>query len=191
MQLVAGIQSCGLPKRFANAQHRIILHAAIYGPFSASEDHRNGLEQALGRSSFERMDIIALTADSRQPWKAQFLDALRHNETEEAHAQALQDSDAFLDELKQAHGQKTFIHPLTTFPCQPIVIVDNTILFGQYAHCTTYAANGFWGMVETDVDKLFGWAKDGQIPPAANDDEIAAYRMVSDCHHAMNRRISS
>ncbi len=190
MKLTASIESLGIPEFFGNATKRIILHAAVYGPFAQSRPHKNSLTKALARKSFERLDIIALTAEHPQSYRNHFLEVLRTGASKKIKTDTVLASDAFLGKLKSACPAKVFIHPQTTTPCQPIIIVDDTIIFGQYAHCTTYAAHGFWGIIETDVDKLFRWA-DGNIPPEATDEEIAAYRLVCECRHAMQYGDSS
>ncbi|WP_319542990.1 hypothetical protein [uncultured Pseudodesulfovibrio sp.] len=190
MKLTANIESLGIPELFGNATKRILLHAAVYGPFAQSRPHKSGLTKALARKSFERLNIIALTAGHPQSYRNHFLEILRTGASKETQMDTVHASDAFLEKLKATYPAKVFIHPQTTAPCQPIIIVDNTIIFGQYAHCTTYAAHGFWGIIHTDVDKLLRWSE-GNIPAEATDEEIAAYRLVCECRHAMQYGDSS
>lgn len=182
-RLFAGIEPLDLPARFANARTRIILHAAVYGPFATSAPHRDGLAAALARPSFERLDIIAVS-DS-QPWSAPFMRALRLGESEQAHAETLRTSHDYLRELDDNGRGKVRIHRQTSIPSLPVIVIDDTLVFGQYAHCETYAADGFWGVLETDVDKLFLWTKTGGPPDHASAEDVAAYRIVHECHHAM------
>lgn len=185
MKLVAGIESLGLPERFSNAQRRIILHAAIYGPFAESPPHRAGLLNALDKESFERVDVIAMQTASSLPWENDFFNILRFNTTKEARKRALKSSGTFLDELKTANPSKVFIHPMTALPTCPTIIVDNTIIFGQYAHASLYAGQGFWGIIESDVQKLLTWVNNNCVPKDASDQERAAYRLVSECSYAI------
>jgi len=185
MQLLAGIDSLGLPRLLGNAERRIILHAAIYGPFALSAEYGHAFDKALGKASFERLDIITLTADSEVAWKARFLDMLRHGAKADEQRSALHDSDSFLKKLAMIAPSKVILHPIRSLPCQPIMIVDDTIVFGQYAHCAAYAAQGFWGITTADVGRLLDRAAKGSIPPGADNEEIAAYRLVCECHNAM------
>lgn len=183
MHLVAGIDALDLPSRFAAATKRIILHAAVYGPFAESKPHREALTSALRRHTFQQLDIIALKAETH--WARPFMEALRFGATNEEKEATLTASTNFLHTLKTDHPGKVRIHPHSTIPCMPLVIVDDTIIFGQYAHCAVHAAQGFWGIMEADVHKLFGWAEADRLPETVSGEEVAAYRLISECHHAM------
>lgn len=183
MRMVAGIGALNLPARFAQARTRIVLHAAVYGPFAKSQPHRESLFTALERASFEELDVIAL--DGIETWTASFMEALRFGSTHEEQTDVISESTAFLKELQTAFPDKVRIHPQKTIPCQPILIVDDTIIFGQYAHCSLHAADGFWGITEADIAKLLAWATEGDIPSTASSEEIGLFRLVSECFHAM------
>ncbi|QJB57550.1 hypothetical protein [Pseudodesulfovibrio sp. zrk46] len=185
MKLTAGLASFNLPELFGNASKRIILHAAIYGPFAQSKPHRRALAKALSKDSFARLDIIALTKSGTQSWRSDFLNTLRNGASEEQKLREIQASDDFLEKLQIACPTKVFVHPLTALPCQPIIIVDNTIVFGQYAHCGIFAPQGFWGCVQTDVKALLEWRQQGVTPTYATDTEVAAYRLICECLNAM------
>lgn len=183
MRLVAGIETLDLPSLFSEASKRIVLHAAIYGPFAESTPHREALETALGRDLFERLDVIALECST--PWASPFMHALRFDEDETQHRRIINKSNQLLNDLSDRFPGKVRIHAMTSFPCLPIVIIDNTILSGQYAHCEAYAAHGLWSVLEADVDTLFDWAENGGMPTNVPPETMAAYRLVSECHHAM------
>lgn len=183
-QTFAGLSSLNLPSRFDAAERRIILHAAVYGPFAKSIPHRDGLKAALDKDSFLSLDVIAL--DNKQPWATPFMRAIRFGEDSEAHLQTFRSSLNFMTKLKDAHPKKVNLHRQLTTPCLPIIVIDDTILFGQYAHCEARAAEGFWGVIETDVNKLSSWASGNGLPSEATAEETAAYRLISECHHAMN-----
>ncbi len=189
MKLVTGLGSLTLPERFYNAEKRIVMHAAIYGPFGQAEHYKNGLLNALGKVSFERLDVIALTATSPQPLKHQFLELLRPGCSENQQEKELSDSDAFLRMMKDSAPQKVQIHPLHMSSCQPILIIDNTLLFGQYAMSEKRAAEGFWGIVETDMEKLFMLAESNKSSDGLDEKETAAYRLVCECCGAMSESL--
>lgn len=183
MKLVATLEALNLPALLANAQHRIILHAAIYSPFGASRPHHDGLLMALDRPSFQRLDAIALA--DKQPWTRGFMQGLRAGSTPEEQAETIAASTTFLRQLKTAQPDKVHISSQVTIPCLPIIIVDNTLLFGQYSHCPTHAAHGLWGTMQADVETLLHWAIRGNAPPGASPEDIAAFRLVYECFHAI------
>ena len=183
-QLHAGLAPLNLPARFAEAKRRIILHAAVYGPFAESIPHRDGLQAALGKDSFLSLDVVALQRET--VWTDAFLSALRFGAAPEDRVEALTASATFLQSLKDAHPGKVHLHRQDTFPCLPLVVVDDTVIFGQYAHSDALAAKGFWGLIETDVDALFQWAAGDGPPDDATDEDAAAYRLICECRHAMH-----
>ena len=185
MKTVAGIDSLNIPELFATATRRIILHAAVYGPFADSEPHCNGLATALSRTTFEKLDIIAVTPDADKAWASDFFKTLRLDQTPSEIEEEVQASLKFLRSLEVSQPTKVCIHPVISRPNLPIIIADDTIVFGQYARADRYAPQGFWSVVEADVEKLMQWATEESIPTTATSAELAAYRLVSECVHAM------
>ncbi|WP_319765059.1 hypothetical protein [Maridesulfovibrio sp.] len=185
MKLVSGVGDLNIPHMFAEAQRRIVLHAAVYGPFSKSEVHIQGLEKALSRTGFSRLDVIALQPTCEKIWSDPFLSALRFGISRQSVADELDYSSSFLQELSMRYPDKVNVYLACNLPCLPLVIVDDTICFGQYAHASFHAPEGFWGCVHADVEALFNWAESGRVPHGVNADEIAAFRLVSECSRAM------
>ncbi|NDV28165.1 hypothetical protein [Desulfovibrio sp. JC010] len=185
MKLVCGVGELGIPAMLAKAEHRIVFHAAVYGPFLKSKPHIQGLEKALSRPGFSRLDVIAVQSADENRWTDPFLNALRFGISRQSVADELDYSRSFLGELAGRYPDKVNVYPAGNLPCLPLVIVDDTICFGQYAHACFHAPEGFWGCVEADVEALFSWAESGRVPPGANADEVAAFRLVSECSRAM------
>ncbi|WP_320008979.1 hypothetical protein [Maridesulfovibrio sp.] len=185
MKLVCGVGELGFPAMFAEAERRIVLHAAVYGPFAKSKPHIQGLEKALSRPGFSSLDIIAMVPAGENGWDEPFLSALRFGASIQSAADELKSSISFLNGLAERFTGKVNVYAAHDLPCLPLVIVDNRICFGQYAHACFHAPDGFWGCVEADVEALFGWAESGYVPQNASADEIAAFRLVSECSSAM------
>ena len=185
MKLVCGVGELGIPAMFAEAKRRIVLHAAVYGPFAKSKPHIQGLEKALSRPGFSSLDVIAMQPDGKNGWSDPFLSALRFGISRQSVVDELDYSSSFLHELSELYPEKVNVYPACNLPCLPLVIVDNVICFGQYAHACFHAPQGFWGCVEVDIEALFNWAESGRVPHNATADEIAAFRLVSECSRAM------
>lgn len=185
MKIVTGIDQLDTPTMFSTARRRIILHAAVYGAFARSQPHREGLESALSKPGFERLDIVVLEPDNDQGWVRPFLDALRFGISTQAADDEVALSYRFMIELAARYPEKVRLHPARRLPCLPVVIVDDVIIFGQYAHAGSHAPQGFWGMIHADVPTLLQWTRAGKPPPHASDEEIAAFRLVHECARAM------
>lgn len=185
MKIVTSIDRLDTPSLFAASRRRIILHAAVYGAFARSRPHREGLETALSNPDFERMDIIVLEPDNEQGWVRPFLDALRFGISTQAADDEVALSYRFMTELAQRYPNKVQLHPARRLPCLPVVIVDDIVIFGQYAHAGIHAPQGFWGMIDADVSTLLQWTRAGKPPPHAGDEKIAAFRLINECARAM------
>ncbi|WP_415713279.1 hypothetical protein [Maridesulfovibrio sp.] len=185
MKLVCGVGDLGIPAMFSRAKRRIVLHASVYGPFAKSKPHLDGLEKAFSRAEFSRFDVIAVQPGGENGWDQPFLNALRFGISRQSVVDELDYSKFFLSELARRYPEKVNVYPANNLPCLPVVIVDDCICFGQYAHACVHAPQGFWGCVEADVEKLFGWAESGEVPREADAEEIAAFRLVSECSRAM------
>jgi hypothetical protein len=82
-------------------------------------------------------------------------------------------------------SRRIILHAAHRLPCLPILVADDTIIFGQYAHARLHAPHGFWSMIKTDVEKLLEWAGTGKTPAWATVEEIAAFRLINECVRAM------
>ncbi len=185
MKLVANIDQLDTPALFAASRRRIILHAAVYGAFARSRPHCEGLETALSRPEFERLDIIVLKPDNLPPWGRPFLDALRFGISTQSADDEVTLSYRFMAALAERHPDKVRLHPARRLPCLPVIIADDTIVFGQYAHACVHAPQGFWGLIRADVPTLLQWTTEGNPPPHADEEAVAAFRLVNECARAM------
>ncbi|SDL06147.1 hypothetical protein SAMN05660337_1945 [Maridesulfovibrio ferrireducens] len=186
MKIFAGTDGLNIPDLFYSASRRIILNGAVYGPFAKSERHQAGLDTALNKPEFQRFDIIAIEPELNFSWKESFLGALRFGISRQATEEEIKISHTFLTDLEKKYPDKIRIHPARNLPCTPVIVVDDTICFGQYAHAEPHAPEGFWGMVEADVEKLIEWTKSGRPPSSSTKKEIAAFRLINECARSMN-----
>lgn len=184
MKLVVGIEQFDTPSLFAAAR-RIILHAAVYGAFVGSRPHSEAMDTALSRPDFERLDVIVLEPGSRAPWVRPFLDALRFGISTQAADDEVALSHRYMTELAARYPDKVRLHPARRLPCLPVLIVDDVIIFGQYAHAGAHAPQGYWGMIRADVPTLLQWTTAGKPPPHADEEAVAAFRLVNECARAM------
>lgn len=186
MRLVTGLDCLDTPTLFAASKRRIILHAAVYGPLANSQRHYRALCTAVEKHGFERLDIIAVDPDRMPAWSEPFFKALRFGVSRQDRDAELTTSHDFLVSMAEEYPDKITLHHVRALPCLPIIVADNTILFGHYAHAEIQAPLGYWGRIEADVPKLLEWAENGSPAAQATNSELAAFRLVSECFRAMN-----
>ncbi|SME88159.1 hypothetical protein [Desulfovibrio gilichinskyi] len=186
MKLFAGTEELNIPELFSAASRRIILNGAVYGPFAKSARHMAGLETALTKKEFRQLDIIAINPALDLNWKKYFLEILRFGISRQSIEDEVEISYSFIAGIAEKYPAKVKLHPVRKWPNLPLVIVDDTLCFGQYAYAAQHAPQGFWGMVEADVEKMFEWTKSGRPPANSTKEEIAAFRLINECAKLMN-----
>ncbi len=169
-----------IPDLLGEAKRRIILHAAIYSPFASSPRHHRSIKAALERDSFNLLDIISIYPGDIN-FFSDFMQMLRPEQTKTQHLKEITESQSFTSEIAAAYPQKVCLHRLDAVPMLPVVVADNQICFGHYAHSPLRTAEGLWFMLNADVEKLLNKA----VP---NQDEKGAYRILCECSRFMNRR---
>jgi sugar phosphate isomerase/epimerase len=182
--LFIGITALDLPTLFSGAKRRIILHAGVYGAF-ASPRHAEALRKALSHAGFLGLDVVELPPENTTPWRDSFLRCLRFDVSPRQAEEEVAASHAFLLSLARDYPDRVRVHPARMPPSLPLVIIDDAIIFGHYAHCAEHAPEGFWCKVDSDVERLLRWADAGRPPESATPEETAAFRLVCECTRAM------
>ncbi len=183
--MYVGIHTASLPFVFAEAHRHIILHAALYSAFARSAQHIEALGTALSKPGFQKLHAVTLPFDHKTHWKADFLHALRPDRSPAQLEHEFNESRDFLVRLAARYEGLVALYETHAIPCAPIIIVDDNILFGHYAHGPIPAAEGYWFSLTAPVDTLFQWLHDGTIPPDATPTQRASLRFVADCEYAM------
>lgn len=183
--MYVGIHTASLPQVFAEAKRRIILHAALYSPFAASDPHREGLETALRQPGFKKMHAICLPFAPKRGWMQEFLGMLRPSMSIGEIEHEFNSSLNFLVRLAAQHEGMVEIYETRAMPCIPTIVVDDRIFFGHYAHSDVLAGNGYWFSVTAPVEELITYAKIGGLPKEAGPKKTASYRYIAECINAM------
>lgn len=185
MKLVVGIEPLNVPLLFARARRRIIMHAAVYGAFAASRAHGDALRAALSSPGFQALDVVVLDPARPDPWTDAFLRSLRFGISRQQTDDEVRTSYDFIAALAAEFPDVVRVHAARRLPCLPVLVVDNAIIFGQYAHAVLHAPQGFWGQAEADVERLLRWTQKGRPPADASAKDRACFRLINECVRAM------
>ena len=183
--MYVGIHTASLPQVFAAAERRIILHAALYSRFADSPAHREGLEAAVDSPGFRKLQAITLPFAPKKGWAQEFMELLRPNTALGSLEHEFNRSLDFLVRLAARQQGVVEIYETRAMPCMPLVIVDDRIFFGHYAHCDIMAPDGYWFSVNASVEELITYASIGGLPEEATPRTKASYRFVAECMYAM------
>lgn len=182
----AGVTSLNLPERIAAARQRIWFHAPPYGRFAAAAPLCEALHAALSRPQGPCLTVSTLP-DMRISWMPDFMHLLRPHADRQALLQELADSDTFLRQLKNDHAERVHIRTIRLRPSLPVLIIDDTICFGHFAHSATLTPDGFWCTVTAPVEELLRIAAHPAMPRTAEGlvtEQQTAQDLVSEQHTA-------
>lgn len=180
-----GIHTASIPQVFASAQRRIVLHAALYNKFATSPAHSEALEAALARPGFKKLQAITLPFALNKQWTQEFLQILRPGYTIGEMEHEFNSSINFLVRLAAQHEGMVEIYETQALPCMPVLIIDDCIFFGHYAHSDIMAPDGYWFSVSAPVEELMENAYNGTIPKEKSPKQRASFRFISECVYAM------
>ena len=69
----------------------------------------------------------------------------------------------------------------TTLPLAPILLLDDVVIAGHYAHSPAPAPLGHWLVIPADVAGLMELAEEGARPESLDPADVGAYRLIGDC----------
>jgi hypothetical protein len=183
--IVVGHSKLATWNLIANAKKRVLLHAAFYPTYSPSE-HLYGpaWDSALKNTDLK---LEVLFVDDNAPWLDEFARVLRQKEAA-MFKSSLRTSRLQFLALKEKYSKQVFLYNTGTLPLVPMVVVDDFIFVGHYAHSPVYAPIGYWLRLKSDVGKLLEWTKvPGEPPETATETEKACFRYIAEFVHAKEK----
>lgn len=175
-----GLEEVGLAGRVAGSD-RLFFHAALYSNFARDRAMADALEVALCRPGFERLEVVSLDPVARPPYWDEFRLVLRQDMTAAAMQREFSVSAAFLDALASRHPHKVRLYVTAALPLAPILLLDDVVIAGHYAHSPAPAPLGHWLVIPADVASLLELAEEGARPESLDPADIGAYRLICDC----------
>lgn len=188
--ITAGVQALNLGAAFAGARRHILLSAPPYGAFAASGDIREALESVLSHPRGPSLTAVDLPDPEGRPWMEELRNLLRPGGSVRDFRRELDESRLFLRELSRRFPGRVFVRQMRTRPCLPVIIVDDSIFFGHFAHGPVMTPEGFWCCVTAPVGPLFAHAAAGTAPDALMPENRAAFRIVSECVHTLRQAVN-
>lgn len=187
LSVVIRHESLHTPAKMKKAQNFILLHAAFYPKYGSLTEYSDAIYGALKKNP--QLQIKVIITDIKEQWATEFGNILRpyfENDLGEF-KKAIDTSIAFFRKIKKDYPSRVQIVASKALPMAPIVIIDNEILVGHYAHATTMAPDGYW----TDIycEKIIGIYKDVMLENKnfmlnLSDEEKALGRYIEDFHYA-------
>ena len=132
-----------VPLLIRKAEKQIVFHAAFY-PKYGLDDPGMILLDALKAKPGLKLRVI-FTDPHDNPWLAEFAKILRPYYSKEDFVSALRLSHSAFEKMAQSlpAGQVSLVFT-ARMPLFPVILIDNTIIVGHYAHSETIAPHGLW-----------------------------------------------
>lgn len=139
----AGASELNFDKQFEGAQKHIFLHAAIYNRFADNAVVSNALESALACPDVI-LQTVLLPVWRDIVWMDAACQLIRPEGSRKEMLEKAEVSREFFLRLAKRYPQQVTIYEGKSFPAFPLVIVDETIFCGHYAHSHVLAPEGMW-----------------------------------------------
>ncbi|MBY6185671.1 hypothetical protein KUV89_03330 [Marinobacter hydrocarbonoclasticus] len=160
----------------------VLLHASLYSNF-ASNAIGEALERQLASGALARLIVIST---GEGPWRLAFEAMLRPTLTDQERAQLVRISDDWCADLQSRYLEKVMWVQTDQLPTLPVLICDDQIIVGHYAHSPVPAAEGLWlvlgGLADGQVEE---WLSGTPLNDANSAWEQACYRHVVECRNAL------
>ncbi|MCL2912889.1 hypothetical protein L2725_03700 [Shewanella corallii] len=166
----------------------IVMHAALYSNFASGAVDELLRDRLLG-GDLKHLTLIKLEAQSQ--WRDEFARILRPGLYSEQVDQLFRQSRQWCSELKLLSPTTVDLHTCQALPLQPVMLIGDTLLAGQYAHSRHTSAEGLWLELDTVAlglkpGTLQLWFKSGIAPEELDASPwlIAVSRYLEECRQA-------
>ena len=154
IEVYAGASELSFDKQFAGAKKRIFLHAAIYNRFVENVAVSNALESALSCPDVMLQAVLLPVWRDDIVWMDAACQLLRPEGSREDMLEKAEASRTFFLRLAKKYPQQVTIYEGKSFPSFPLVIVDETLFCGHYAHSQVLAPEGLWMQLTVPTNLL-------------------------------------
>ena len=141
------------------AYRYLIFHAAFYPKYLADKnEHQSSIEKALANNKNLKVYIIVADLQPVTEWRYEFAGVLRteFKDNLDGLKEFVKLNIKSVNALKKKYPNRIFLLKSSCLPLAPMIMADNTLFIGHYAHSDIPAPEGLWIKMECDylVDLL-------------------------------------
>ena len=164
----------GVPQLLRQACQHIVFHAAYYPNYavgSQSEDVKEALRQ------HPDLTLTVIHTDiEHAPWADEFAHSLRTGfKTKEDFEPYMNLSRRFFADLQKEYGStRVQLYNNARLPFFPIILIDDTLIIGHYAHSRIIPPHGLWLTIQhPSIPAMYATLLLGRTPVChSNDEEV-------------------
>lgn len=170
----------GVPELIRKAHRHIVLHAAFY-PKYGFDNQGSDVSKAMEKNP--NLRLTAIFTDVEAPWVDEFAYTLRDYFAEEGvFAKHLDVTKQHFVRLLKKYGTKrVHIYDTARLPLFPIILIDDTIIVGHYAHSSVIPPNGLWFTIKhPKIPSMYESLLAGSTPECDTPEESAILRYLEE-----------
>lgn len=170
----------GVPELIRKARRHLVLHAAFY-PKYGFDNQGDDVSKAMAKNP--NLRLTAIFTDVNAPWVDEFAVTLRDYFAEEGKfATHLEITKQHFIRLRNKFGDKRVrIYDTARLPLFPVILIDDTLIVGHYAHSTVIPPNGLWLTIKyPKIPSMYESLLAGSAPECDTPEESAILRYVEE-----------
>lgn len=170
----------GVPELIRKARRHIVLHAAFY-PKYGFDNQGDDLSKAMEKNPDLR--LTAIFTDIKAPWVKEFALTLRdYFDKKSEFVKHLKVTKQHFVRLRKKYSTKRVrICDTARLPLFPIILIDDTIIVGHYAHSRIIPPNGLWFTItHPKISSMYESLLAGGSPECDTPEECALLRYLEE-----------
>lgn len=170
----------GVPELIRKARRHIVLHAAFYPKYGFDNQ---GIDLSKAMEKIPNLHMTAIFTDINAPWVDEFAYTLRDYFAEEGvFSKHLDVTKQHFVRLRNRFGVKrVHIYDTARLPLFPVILIDDTIIVGHYAHSTVIPPNGLWFTIKhPKIPSMYESLLAGIAPECDTPEESAILRYIEE-----------
>lgn len=175
-------EAIGVSRLLRQAKKHIVLHAAFY-PKYADGEQGDDIRKVMEESQDLRLKVIF--TDLKAPWVNEFAVLLREkfSDIKKFEKEINDDKENFIElqENPKIGRDRVEICDSARLPLFPVILIDDTLIVGHYAHSREIAPNGLWLTIQhPKIPVMYKNLLDGKRPDCYTSEECAIIRYLEE-----------
>lgn len=170
----------GVPELIRQARRHIVLHAAFY-PKYGFDNQGDDISKTMAKNPGLR--LTAIFTDVNTPWIDEFAVTLRDYFAEKGtFSKHLEITKDYFIRLRNLYSSKrVHIYDTARLPLFPVILIDDTLIVGHYAHSCVIPPNGLWFTIKhPKIPAMYECLLAGGNPECDTSEESAILRYLEE-----------
>lgn len=181
-QLFITHEAIGVSRLLRQAKKRIVLHAAFYPKYALGEQG-DDIKKVMVENKEVRLKVIF--TDLHAPWINEFAVLLRKKFAKDGKFEKeINDGKEYFSEMQtdpEINPDRVEICDTARLPLFPVILIDDTLIVGHYAHSQEIAPSGLWLTLQHPrIPEMYDQLLKGERPQNSPPEERAILRYLDE-----------